>query len=128
MTSSISNLLNFSLVYADQIGYYVQFGIMFIKNFFGALGGGLTTIALIARFSEVSPEGLEATGITFLAAGLNITALINGQLSIFLVNYFDIKAGYYDRSFGAFAVCTLAVAFLSAITPVFSLIKLRKKY
>lgn len=85
-------------------------------------------IALIGRFSEICPKGLEATGVTFLISLSNITVLLNGQFSIFLVEYFDIKTGYYERSFGAFAACTLAVAALSIISPVFSLIKLRTKY
>lgn len=127
-TTGISNLLNFALVYANQINFYALFGIMLVQNFFASIGSDLGMIALIGRFSEICPKGLEATGVTFLIALSNVTVMLNGQFSIFLVDYFDIKIGYYERSFGAFAACCLAVSILTVVSPVFSLIKLRTKY
>lgn len=118
-------ILNFFYVYTVDFSLYFIFLINFLQAFAANIARDVPMVVLIGRFSKICPKGLEATGVTLLISLCNTSIVIGGQLSIYLVSYFNIKPGYYERSFYGYSVSCLMTALLSSVSPLFSLIKLK---
>lgn len=118
---------NMLVLYSPDQSFYSMFSIRVIVEFFFYFGLDFPNIVFMGMFSEYIPKGLEATGLTLLISIGNSTLFFQGILSIWEMNYFKIKQGYYDRSIWMFALNSLLFSFAISLSPIFLMNNLNKK-
>lgn len=76
-------LMNFSLLLVRSTPYWIQFVIQTLFLLLSSFSADLPSIAIIGRFSERCPKGLETTGTTLLVSIGLLSTMINGVLKKF---------------------------------------------
>jgi len=104
------NLSNFALLMTRVIPFYAMFGIQLAAGFVQSLAGDLPMISVIGRFSEIVPQGLEATGITLLISIMNFTGVLGLKFNAWELSNWNVDEGHYDRLFVPYIVnCVLSL-------------------
>jgi len=110
---------NFSMFFARQIPFPWMFAVQIMVNFLSSMSQDLPTIAIIGRFSEHCPKGLETTGITLLISLTNLGVSAGGIISDQEVTYFHAVEGYYDNLRYPLIINTGIAILLLFILPLF---------
>lgn len=93
----IAMVLNYQFYIAGEVGFWTLFGLGFALSFFQVMCSDLPMIALIGRFSEIVPNGLEATGITLIISLSNLSLSLQNMLAAKEATVYGVKQGYFER-------------------------------
>lgn len=99
---NLSKISNIPILFAREVPYFYMFNDQWIGSIFQYFASDMPMIATIGKFSNKCPDGMESTGITLIVSISNIGNLIGGMSGGWEVEYYGVKAGYYDRIRGPF--------------------------
>jgi len=114
-------MCNFSMLFMRELPFYLMFIIQIFSAFLTYVSRDLPTIALVGKFSEICPKGLEATGITILLSIANVGNFVNGIVSGQEVRHFNVYQGYYERLKWPLTINSIAANLIILAAPGFLL-------
>ena len=108
-----------SVIFSDKFGEGEYAVFYTIANCSWALSKSLTFVMIIGRISKFLPQGFESTGVTIVVACSNFTISVGQYLGSILLQYYEVRAGYYERLEGPQVVVLGLSILVVAACPLF---------
>lgn len=115
---NFSKISNIPVIFVRKLSYFWMFTDQWVGAIPQYFASDMPMIATIGKFTRMCPDGLESTGITLLVSLSGVGSLIGGILGAVQIEYFDVRAGYYDRISGPIFVNWIYAIFMVLICPI----------
>jgi hypothetical protein len=116
---SVSFLLFLPYLFIRDFSKAFIFCIRLVIFILQNLGLDLSIVPLVGKVSKELPEGFESTGITIVIAAYNLANMLNQEFSSYLLDRFDCRDGYYERSKAPYLLNIAFLVGLIAVSPLF---------
>ena len=90
-------LISFSVTFSDHFDKDTYATIFGFCNCLWVVSTAFVYFSVVGRISKFLPEGFESTGVTLTVAFYNFSFSFGQYLGSLLLQYYNVKGGYYER-------------------------------
>jgi len=117
--NALGNLLFFRFIFYEEFADWSMYILTILTSFCTNLTVDFILIPIVARFSARCPKGIEAFGVTTIAALLNFSGTLSGIFGSFLLKVFSVTQDNYDNLYLPVTVVFGLGILVLTITPLF---------